>query len=323
MYRLYTQHKGRQIWNLINRLKRYDLLILTGVNALLLSIIAGQENKTIFWPSGGDFRMISNGEGKPSVSHFRYYLLYLCVRKILSKGLKNVLAIASHDPVQDYCSMYNKKMQYLPFPLPVYQPVFDRNKVFKELDLTIDFIKNKIIFFMPSRIDFYWKKNDLFLEAFMQVIKQKKKHKNLLLICSGWGKDKERMKDMIPEEYKENIIISEYVFSLPLLYDIYYYSDVVVDQFQLGSYGTSAVGAFSCGKPVLMYINEMIFKEKGFPVPPVINCKTKEDIVRALIRISSDRELLTTYKEKTKKWFKETHHNLASVEYLKKILNNS
>jgi hypothetical protein len=316
----YESMKKKYLHNLINSLEKFDLLIVCGINALLLTTLAGQAKKTIFWPSGADFRMISIGEGRPSINNFGYLLQYQVMRQVLQKSLKKVLAIASHDPVQDYCGMFNKKMQYFPYPLPEHKPIRDKGKVFEELGLTEGDIKGKIIFFMPSRLDFYWKKNDLFLEAFVEVLEEGMLNHDLVLICSAWGKDREKALNMIGKRHKKNIIFSEHVYSLPLLYDIFFYVDVIIDQFKLGSYGTSAVGAFSCGKPVMMYIDEKVFREKKFSVPPVINCKTKEEIKAHLRNISEDSAILVKYKIETLEWFRNTHLADKAAIYLKNLL---
>jgi hypothetical protein len=117
-----------------------------------------------------------------------------------------------------------------------------------------------------------------------------------------------------------SIKLLDSVFSIPFLYDIYSHCDLVADQFSLGSYGTAAVGAFSCGRPVLTYIDEDRFREKGFPVPPVINCRTKEEIVSALEKVAAHPDLLKEKAGQMREWFLITHQYQAAAKKLNELL---
>ncbi len=75
---------------------------------------------------------------------------------------------------------------------------------------------------------------------------------------------------------------------------IQYYkiADIVLDQFVLGSWGTSTreKAAMSCGKPVLMfYKKEYILRAFG-EEPPILNSFSEEDIFK--INISKYNNIL-------------------------------
>ncbi len=58
----------------------------------------------------------------------------------------------------------------------------------------------------------------------------------------------------------------------------YSQSDIVADQFIIGSMGGIALEALYAGKPLLTFINEELH-EKVYPeIPPVANAKNSEEV---------------------------------------------
>jgi len=89
--------------------------------------------------------------------------------------------------------------------------------------------------------------------------------------------------------------------------------DVVLDQFVVGSYGTTAPEAMSCGRPVMMFLdnelNTMAFGE----MPPVINAKSPDEIVKALS--SMGKKELSELGQRSRNWVLRKH----SLEAVAKV----
>lgn len=64
-------------------------------------------------------------------------------------------------------------------------------------------------------------------------------------------------------------------------------SDIVVDQFGVGSYGTFAVEAMAAGRPVVAYLDEAVHAQVG-AIPPIVNA-TADRVGEALEGLLDDR----------------------------------
>ena len=84
--------------------------------------------------------------------------------------------------------------------------------------------------------------------------------------------------------------------------------DFAVDQFHSGTYGTAMVEATACGLPVIMWIDEEVYENRGWEPPPVINCRTTADISKALIRITSNSLDLEEAGRLSQEWVVRVHN---------------
>jgi glycosyltransferase involved in cell wall biosynthesis len=169
------------------------------------------------------------------------------------------------------------------------------------------------ILFVPSRIDFFWKGTDLLLRALTRLPKKKDLH----FIFSGWGTDYKKAREMI---LPHQATFLPCAVSKPILYDFFSAADVVVDQFRMGIYGTSAVEAMGCGAPVIMWIDKERFQTHGWDPPPILNGKNEEEIVEILGDILSGRVDLEKHAHAALDWVVRTHGEEVVLFSLKKIL---
>lgn len=140
---------------------------------------------------------------------------------------------------------------------------------------------------------------------------------NLHLIFSGWGTDYEKARGMILPHHATFLPCA---VSKPTLYDVFSTADVVVDQFRLGIYGTSAVEAMSCGAPVMMWIDKERFYTHGWDPPPVLNVRNEKEIAGILSNILSGRLDLEKHARAALDWVSRTHTEEVMVRSLKEIL---
>jgi glycosyltransferase involved in cell wall biosynthesis len=77
--------------------------------------------------------------------------------------------------------------------------------------------------------------------------------------------------------------------SKPRLIQLYNRSDAVFDQFMVGSYGTTAIEAMACARPVVMYLEKYWNTKCYGEVAPVLNAQTADEIFGAMVALTDER----------------------------------
>ena len=145
--------------------------------------------------------------------------------------------------------------------------------------------------------------------------------KNLNFIFTGWG---ENRKDAISlskkYQIKDNIDFLDFLISKPLLKQFYDMTDVMVDQFHIGLFGTSTVEALAGGVPVLTFSYEGDFKKFKISPPPVINCKNCNEIINSINKINHNPKYLDELTKKIQNWYDKSHNPKIVTDLMKKII---
>ena len=168
--------------------------------------------------------------------------------------------------------------------------------------------------FSPSRQIWREKGNDTIIKAF-DIYRRKFNPEAELHLCK-WGEDLERSAGLLQKLGTENVVWHE-AMTKPQLISMYRKCDVVLDQFVIGSYGTAAPEAMSCGKPVIMFLDQELNMMAFGEMPPVINAKTSDDIVNALSSMTKNEML--TLGQKSRDWILRKH----SLEAVAKVNLNA
>lgn len=142
-----------------------------------------------------------------------------------------------------------------------------------------------LTFFHPTRHMWSVKGNDRLLRAFGKFIATG--HKAALVLVD-WGtlEDTESSRNLVRELGLEGSVKWLRPVSKPRLIQLYNSADAVFDQFLLGSYGTTAPEAMSCGAPVVMYLNEYWNKKCYGEVAPILNVRTVDEILDAMVALT-------------------------------------
>jgi len=203
------------------------------------------------------------------------------------------------------------KTVFLPFPIDV-------NK-YHPYHTDLSFGNFECVFFAPSSLDWTYKYlkqyyygvervsgkgNDRFLKAFARLLHE---GYNALAILVYHGVDKEKTKQLV----RALGIASNVRFIQKLRKNemIQYYnaSDVVVDQFDMGSHGLITLEAMSCAKPVIVSIRKE-WELQCYPEPlPIINCRTENEIYRQL-KLALKREYREKIGAQAREWIMKYHH---------------
>ena len=169
------------------------------------------------------------------------------------------------------------------------------------------------LIFHPTALEWSLKGNDLLIRAYARLVKEVK---DVFLLLSDRGIDRERTKILL-----NKLGVYRYVKFLPLLNQqelLKYYnaSDIVVDQFIVGSVGSAALEAMSCSKPVFAYISEEHFSSFYPELPPIVNTRTEDQIYERLYELATDRDKRRKIGEKSRNWIINYHDSGKIAEKL-------
>jgi glycosyltransferase involved in cell wall biosynthesis len=288
-----------------------DVLLACGVEGAILAWVSGKPY--VLWPHGGDIRMAARRFPR-ELRQLRDYFagqvpLVLAYRKALWIGTHDAKALGGH--VERQTSRF--PVRFLGIPVQVRKPLPQserRPHLARALDrLGVTAPNARHVGFLPARADFAWKGTDRLFRALMRIPRQRRPH----LIAAGWGAN---YKDAIEMVSTDNVTFLPCAVSKPILYELYQSVDFVADQFLMGTYGTAAIEAMSCGVPVVMWIDEQAFENRGWPPPPVLNARTEDEISRVLLSIGSGRINLEEMQQGILDWVRQRHAYSAVVPQL-------
>ncbi len=159
---------------------------------------------------------------------------------------------------------------------------------------------SKFLIFHATAQDWRLKGNDSFLQAFVRLCKERE---DVMLIIIERGVDLQRAHEFLQSERTANKVkfIKGPLKQFELLY-YYNLADIVVDQFVIGSVGTTAMEALSCGKPVIAFIYNEFYEKLYGEAPPIINSKDEHSIYNALVRLIDSRDLCKQIGLKSREW---------------------
>jgi glycosyltransferase involved in cell wall biosynthesis len=290
----------------VSELRDCDVAIVFGVRAACCAYLASVP--TIYFTYGGDIRVELAGLRKDT--------------KVVSGVLRKILQSSSfvidaygcdleiHNILGKNHLLKKSKYAFLPnINIELFQSPLDKNSCRDSLG----FSKEKIIFFMPSRLDYFWKASDVFINAFKKAALI---HDNIYLVISGWGADYNAVLSSLGDDrFSDCISVLPHAMSKPLLKKYFSAADVVVDQFKVGSLGSVSFEALCMGKPVLTYLAP--FNLLNYPSPPpIFNAKTTNDVENAILKCAEDPVLRESVGRLSADWYREIY----SSENLKKVL---
>jgi glycosyltransferase involved in cell wall biosynthesis len=297
----------------IDCLKKYDVIIAFGFVPLVCAFLA--DKPTIYFTYGGDMRVqLANRNDET---------------KEISKIIKTVLASDKiaieaygcdkeiNEILRNNNLIHKSTYAYLPnINLPLFSRKWNKNPARK----TLGWDETKFIFFMASRIDYKWKSSDLFIKTFAKFAQDKN---DVLLVVTGWGRDYLDAKQILEDaNISDKVIFLKEAYSKPILFDMYAASDVVVDQFQIGSLGSVSYEALCMGKPVLTYLSPFATMSYCYP-PPIINACTEKDIYEKLEFCYSNPNKLKIIGDESADWYKKVYNPANLSDSVKILADNS
>lgn len=141
------------------------------------------------------------------------------------------------------------------------------------------------------------------------------------VVCTKWGRNISESITLIKElGIRPHVEWIDPQATLPFL-AMCVAADLVADQFHLGAFGGILPKALACGTPVLTYLDKEK-AEKIFPeIPPVLNCKSVEEIASQVRLAFEDEGLIETLAVEGKRWVSTYHSKDLIEEEFGKVLS--
>jgi len=234
------------------RNKKYDL-IHSYVEFPIFSYIS--QKPFIAYAQGSDLRELA----------FSKSLRGMILRRAYQKAKLVITAQPDHVPLISKLNITN--WIFLPIPWEInsfHQPILDR----KDSEV--------FIIFHPSNLDWKLKGNNILIKGFSKFVQN---NPNSKLIIVDRGIDSNKTHDLVNSL---NIANKVEFISGPLshsqLLKVYLESNLIADQFIIGSMGSIALEAMLCEKPVLTFLHQNLHKQLYTELPPAVIASNPEEV---------------------------------------------
>jgi glycosyltransferase involved in cell wall biosynthesis len=175
-----------------------------------------------------------------------------------------------------------------------------------------------LLIFMPSHLD--WgetdsnpnrnstKGNDRLLRAFARFLRAERKGHLVLL---DRGPDRLVARRLVAELGLELHVTWHAELPKSELIAHFNMADVVADQFDIGAYGTTALEAMACAKPVLVHVDKECAARCYSELPPVLSVRSEDEILAGLFDMQ-DASRRAVLGQRAREWIVR-HHDSETV----------
>ncbi len=170
--------------------------------------------------------------------------------------------------------------------------------------------------FFPTRQDwlegtgFADKANDRFFRALSTL---RREGLRLGVVCCEWGRNVAESRALLRELGLEDCV--KWVAPMGVVrYERHVLAcDIIVDQFLLGAFGGVTFRALAAGRPVLTWLKEDEVARSFGTCPPILNCRTTDEIAEGLRRVLLEPAELRRIGEAARAWVKRHHSGRDTV----------
>lgn len=175
---------------------------------------------------------------------------------------------------------------------------------------------DKLVFF-PTRND--WVKgtgyadkgNDVFLRA-VRCLREDLGIRVGVVLCE-WGKNVRQSKQLIGEMGYEKATRWVAPMAGRRFIVMCMAADLVVDQFILGAFGGVLFKSLAAGAPVCTYLDEGAMLARYGEAPPVVNCRTTEEVVEKVGHLFRSEEAASRMRAASKAWIERYHSGMDTA----------
>lgn len=214
-----------------------------------------------------------------------------------------------------------ERVQYMPFSVDTqkYKPI-DAQEMRMKMAAA-----DELILFQPTRQHWIEKGNDKVFRAFAALCKT---HNNLVLWAAEWGTDSQKSKALVKELGIADRVRWFRPVAKPTLIQYMNAADIILDQFPepsdenqiWGPWGTAALEAMACSKPLLMYFDLQGIKRFEVERPPAFHALTVEQIRDNLEMLVDDPSARETAGVDGRSWVTRNHGHKAIADRYEKLL---
>lgn len=291
-------------------LRQADAAIVCGKIGELMAAASGLPY--VIWPHGGDIRLAAGLGERPRT--LRGSLRHRLICHVLRDAFVRADLVGSHNPMRSApepaaLDRFIRRLRFariaIPHEVVLRRPATMRRRALADLlyRIGVSMPAQPLYGLIPSRVDYYWKGHDLFLNALAR-----RPGANIHWFVSGWGNDYRKAQAFASEHRLDQCVtFLPVALSSPLLFELMSSVDICVDNFRRGAYGTAAVEAMAHCSPVMMRIDNDAFESRGWEPPPVLNARNEDDIIRILDLISSGEIDLEERGRAAAAWISRNH----------------
>ncbi len=147
------------------------------------------------------------------------------------------------------------------------------------------------------------KGSDRFLRAFFTAVRS---GVDIRCIILDRGPDRALARELIGQSGISGRFEWHRPVSSSELQQLFARADIVVDQFDVGGFGATALEAMAQGKSVMIHIDPTYISHSYPAPPPIINCHTEAEILAAILD-HTDRPILTAKGDEAETWVRMYH----------------
>lgn len=339
---------------LLNELKQADVVILSSINVIASLFLRKQ--RVLFFATGGDLTVFPFWKRQARFiieqreSNSLTTLVSLVRALPLSLLMKAAIRSCDYIVVNPFLP-FSLAVRKLKIPernqMDVYLPVaidIDKFYLKEKSDLELDeqslalFEQFEYKILAPSRLltndhpDYIesgqYKQNDLMLEVMVSILKiYPTLSVGLFFIDRGKGDRGEtlKMKNRIEDLQLSDKVVwlkpkNGSAFNRAELIDFYCMSNLIVDEFGVGWFGSVSLEALSCSRPVLCYVDEAVMKEL-YPWHPFISSLDVEEIAQKVHDLLINPKKAQELGEKGRLWIESFHSSKAVSQRCLQISN--
>lgn len=268
---------------LIKKMRQYDL-IHAYMEAPIFGLFSGKP--MISQSVGDDLRELA----------FKNSLKGLLLRKAYGRSKMHIFEWPPHKPFVEKLKIKNS----------VFIPKIWDFSYFQNSNLEKN-NKKTLILFHPLTQNWKEKGNDKFLKGFVKLCKAKQ---DVFLYYVEWGSDANNAKDLLDHpEVRKRIKTIDGPIPKNKMLEYMQKSDILVDQFNSGSFTRTGIEGMSFGIPLLMNFDEQLHLELFGKIPSVINVKDENEIFEKINFFIKNKEEIRKFGENSKKWVLN-HYNI-------------
>jgi hypothetical protein len=155
-----------------------------------------------------------------------------------------------------------------------------------------------------------WEKgNDLLIRGFAAFVKTARPKARLIMV--EWGETVEASQALVADLGIAHNVLWVQPMSVRRVGMYVSASDALADQFIIGAWGALMPIGLMLGKPSLIYVNEDVHRWCFAELPPVLNCRTEEDIRDALQKLI-EPQTADGISRRSREWY-DKYHSMAVV----------